>query len=112
MAELAEKSCADCSKENAPLKGDALKPLLAQLDGWQIQDEHDLNKQFKFPDFVTALAFVNLVGEVAENEQHHPDITLTYGKVGIKIFSHDIDGLAEGDFVLAAKIDQLPRASD
>jgi 4a-hydroxytetrahydrobiopterin dehydratase len=62
---------------------------------------------FAFPDFVSALAFVNRVGEVAEHEGHHPDIYLTWGKVEITIWTHKVDGLTESDFILAAKIDRL-----
>ncbi|MGE3181346.1 MAG: 4a-hydroxytetrahydrobiopterin dehydratase, partial [Phycisphaerae bacterium] len=86
MSELAEKKCVPCQGGAAPLTGNALKPLLAQLDGWQIQDEHDLNKQFKFADFQTALDFGYEVGAIAEAEAHHPDLTLTWGNVGGKIW--------------------------
>lgn len=80
-----------------------------QLEGWEVVNEHHLKKLYKFPNFVTALAFVNRVGELAEKIGHHPDITLTWGKAGIEIWTHKIDGLTESDFVLAAKIDKLPR---
>lgn len=70
-------------------------------------DDHHLTKQFKFPDFRSALAFVNKVGEIAESEGHHPDITLGWGKVSIMLWTHAAGGLTENDFILAAKIDQL-----
>jgi 4a-hydroxytetrahydrobiopterin dehydratase len=60
-----------------------------------------------FPDFKSALRFVNQVGDLAEDQGHHPDITLAWGKVGITIWTHKIDGLTESDFILAAKIDRL-----
>ena len=68
---------------------------------------HHLEREFTFPDFNNALAFTNRVGALAESEGHHPDIYLAWGKVGIKIWTHKIDGLTESDFVLAAKIDRL-----
>jgi 4a-hydroxytetrahydrobiopterin dehydratase len=75
--------------------------------GWSVVDEHHLHKVFSFPDFATALAFTNKVGELAESEGHHPDILLSWGRVEIEIFTHKIDGLTESDFILAARIDRL-----
>jgi 4a-hydroxytetrahydrobiopterin dehydratase len=109
MSDLATKSCVPCAKGTLPLRGEALQSHLQELDGWSAVEGHHLHKEFKFPDFVTALAFVNRIGEVAEREQHHPDLLLTWGKVRVEIWTHSIDGLSESDFVLAAKIDRLPR---
>ena len=82
--------------------------LLVQLsDGWEVVDKHHLARTFKTPDFVTALEFVNNVGAVAEQQGHHPDIHLSWGKVTIEIHTHKINGLTESDFVLAAKIDVI-----
>jgi 4a-hydroxytetrahydrobiopterin dehydratase len=89
----------------APLKGAQIEPLLAQLQGWRVVAEHHLEKSFPFPDFRTALAFVNRAGAVAEEQGHHPDLYLSWGKVGVKIWTHKADGLTESDFVLAARID-------
>ena len=108
MTDLASKKCIPCSGEVPALKGDDLKPLIAQLDGWTVVEEHHLTKTFKFPDFATALAYVNKVGAVAEEEGHHPDLYFTWGKVRIDIMTHAIDGLSESDFILAAKIDKVP----
>lgn len=108
MAELHQKKCVPCEGGVAPLKGDELRALSSKLDGWQVIDEHHLAKTYKFPDFAEALAFTNRVGAVAEAENHHPDIHLTWGKVGIQLFTHSIGGLSENDFIVAAKIDQLP----
>ncbi len=106
--ELAEKHCKSCEEGGAPLKGDALKKLGAQLaDGWKIVDEHHLEKDYKFKDFRQALDFTNRVGEVAEKENHHPDIFLTWGKVEIKLWTHSVGGLSENDFILAAKADAV-----
>ncbi len=104
---LAEKHCVPCRGGVPPLKGDALEQMKSQVNGWQIPGEHHLEKNFTFADFKTALEFVNRVGAVAEQEGHHPDLYLSWGKVGVKIWTHKIDGLTESDFILAAKIDQL-----
>lgn len=109
MGDLATKKCVPCAGGVPALKGEAIGELLAQLRGWEAVDEHHLTKHYSFPDFVTALAFVNRMGEVAEEEGHHPDIYLTWGKVGVQIYTHKVDGLTESDFILAAKIDELPR---
>jgi len=81
--------------------------LASQLYAWKVVDEHHLVKSYVFPDFRTALQFVNKVGELAEEQGHHPDIFLAWGKVEIAIWTHKIDGLTESDFILAAKIDQF-----
>ena len=107
MSELASKKCVPCMGGVPPLKGEVLQALLKQVQGWNVADEHHLLKSFKFPDFCKALDFVNKVGEVAEEQCHHPVITLTWGKVEIKIYTHKINGLTESDFILAAKIDTL-----
>jgi 4a-hydroxytetrahydrobiopterin dehydratase len=104
---LAEKTCVPCRGGVPPLAGDAIDRLLAELgpNGWHAVDEHHLEKAYEFADFVTALAFVNRVGAIAEEQGHHPDFELGWGRVGIKIWTHKIDGLTESDFVLAAKCD-------
>lgn len=104
---LSDKTCVPCRGGVPPLKGEAIVPLLAQLSEWAVVDEHHLCKEHTFADFVTALAFVNRVGELAEAQGHHPDIYLTWGKARIEIWTHKIDGLTESDFILAAKIDKL-----
>jgi 4a-hydroxytetrahydrobiopterin dehydratase len=110
MEELAKKKCVPCSGDVPPLKGQDLDRLAGQLQaGWRVVDEHHLEKEFKFKDFREALQFTNRVGELAEMENHHPDIALSWGKVAATIWTHKIDGLTESDFVLAAKIEQLPR---
>jgi len=81
------------------------------VPGWEAVNEHHLKKTFAFPDFQRALDFVNRVGAVAEEQGHHPDIFLAWGKVEITMWTHKIDGLTESDFILAAKIDRLQRES-
>ncbi len=107
MTELSAQQCVPCKGGVPALKGDAIKTLLDRLRGWNVIDEHHLTKMVPFPDFVQALAFVNRLGELAEEQGHHPDIYLSWGKVRIDIWTHKIDGLTESDFILAAKIDAL-----
>jgi 4a-hydroxytetrahydrobiopterin dehydratase len=104
---LADKHCVPCRGGVLPLQGEELEKLKAQIDGWQAVDGHHLFKRYAFPNFITALAFVNRASEVAEREGHHPDLYLAWGKVEVKIWTHKIDGLTESDFILAAKIDVL-----
>lgn len=110
MSELSAKRCVPCTGGTPPLKGDALKALLRQLEGWEVINEHHLHKHYTFSNFVQALAFTNRVGALAEREGHHPDILLGWGKVVVTVWTHKIDGLTESDFVLAAKCDALPTA--
>jgi 4a-hydroxytetrahydrobiopterin dehydratase len=107
MSSLAEKTCVPCRGGVPPLKGEELRKLARQVEGWEVVNEHHLKKVFKFPDFRSALAFVNKVGDLAEEQGHHPDIYLSWGKAEITIWTHKIDGLTESDFILAAKIDKL-----
>ena len=106
---LAEKHCVPCKGGVPPLKGEALEKMKAEVPGWQVVDDHHLLKSYSFPDFVTALAFVNKAGAIAEQEGHHPDLLLSWGKVEVKTWTHKIDGLTESDFILAAKLDQIQR---
>lgn len=110
MFELARKHCIPCSGGIPPLGKGEIEPLHRQLGSeWNVVEEHHLEKDFLFDDFRQALDFTVKVGELAESEGHHPDIYLTWGKVGIKIWTHKIDGLSESDFILAAKIEELWR---
>jgi 4a-hydroxytetrahydrobiopterin dehydratase len=109
MCELADRECVPCKGGVPPLKGDRLAEFHSQLPGWQVVEEHHLERRYEFPDFRQALDFVNRVGEVAEQQGHHPDLFLAWGEVKVKLFTHKIDGLTESDFVLAAKIDRLAR---
>jgi len=104
---LADQKCVPCRGGTPPLAGEELRKLSAQVPDWKVVEEHHLEKSFLFPDFRKALDFVNRVGEVAEEQGHHPDLTLSWGQAGVKIFTHKIKGLTESDFVLAAKIDRL-----
>ncbi|HXI23824.1 MAG TPA: 4a-hydroxytetrahydrobiopterin dehydratase [Pyrinomonadaceae bacterium] len=107
MSELAERQCVPCRGGVPPMKGDQIKEMSAQLPDWQVVNEHHLQRPYRFKDFRETLDFVNRVGELAEEQGHHPDICFGWGKADITIWTHKIDGLTESDFVLAAKIDKL-----
>lgn len=107
MAELARKTCTPCRGGVPPLRGEALASLAREVQGWTLADEHDISKAFKFPDFREALEFVNRVGALAEEQGHHPDIFLAWGRVEVKLWTHAAKGLTENDFIMAAKIDEL-----
>jgi 4a-hydroxytetrahydrobiopterin dehydratase len=108
VPKLSEKQCVPCQGGVPSLKADEIAPLKAQVPDWEVVDNHHLTRNYTFSDFVSALDFVNKVGHLAEQEAHHPDIYLTYGKVGLQIYTHKVDGLTESDFILAAKIENLP----
>ena len=109
---LESKTCVPCRGGVPPLKGKDLKAIhnqLADAGEWKVINEHHLTRAFAFPDFKTALDFVNKVGALAEAQGHHPDIILKWGKVEVTMWTHKIDGLTESDFIMAAKIDKIPR---
>jgi 4a-hydroxytetrahydrobiopterin dehydratase len=103
---LADKHCVPCRGGIPPLKGEELRNFAEQLSGWKVVDEHHITKTFLFPDFKQALEFVNRAGAVAEEQGHHPDLLLAWGKCEVKTYTHKIDGLTESDFILAARIDR------
>ena len=105
MADLASRECVPCRGGVPPLKGDEIRKLLPQLEGWEAVDEHHLKRTFKFSNFRESQNFVNRVGDLAEEQGHHPDICFGWGQAEITIWTHKIDGLTESDFILAAKID-------
>ena len=106
--DLTRKKCGPCEAGTPPMPADEIARHQAELsERWQVEEGHHLKGAFKFKNFLEALDFTNQVGELAEEEGHHPDICLTWGKADVKIYTHAIDGLSENDFILAAKIDQL-----
>lgn len=111
MARSADKQCVPCAKGAEPLKSEEIDRRMKELDpDWRVVDEHHLEREFTFHDFRQALDFVNEVGAIAEQQGHHPDIYLGYGKVKIQLWTHKIDGLHDNDFILAAQIDALQPA--
>ncbi len=107
--QLADKTCVPCRGGVPPLEGQDVERLHQSVPQWSVSDEHHLHREFKFPNFKLALEFVNNVGALAEEQGHHPDILLAWGKVGITLWTHKIDGLTESDFIMAAKIDRVSR---
>jgi 4a-hydroxytetrahydrobiopterin dehydratase len=107
MNELATKTCVPCRGGVPPLEGKELEALAKQVPAWNVIEGHHITRSFGFPDFRQALAFVNKVGELAEQQGHHPDILLSWGKAEVTTWTHKINGLTESDFILAAKIDRL-----
>jgi len=109
--DLASRSCVPCRGGVPPLTRAEIEPLLDQLGaGWAVVDDHHLSKTYKFSNFLEALAFTNRVGAIAEEQGHHPDIELAWGRVGLTIWTHAIDGLTESDFILAAKAEKASRS--
>lgn len=106
--DLVNQKCVPCESGTKPFTHEEAKPYLANVKDWKLEDGvKKIEKKFKFKDFKQALDFVNKVGEIAEQEGHHPDIELGWGKVEIELSTHAIGGLSVSDFIMAAKIDQI-----
>ncbi len=106
--DLTIKKCVACEGGIPPLSGATLEPYLKEVHGWTLDEgEKKIKKEFTFPDFKSALAFVDMVGAIAESEGHHPDIQLGWGKVVVELTTHALGGLSENDFIVAAKIDAI-----
>jgi len=106
MSELAKKKCVPCTVGTPALAGTELQLFYKQLeDGWELIENKRIEKTYRFKDFKGALAFVNDLGKIAEEQGHHPDIELSWGKVKVILSTHKIKGLSESDFVMAAKCD-------
>lgn len=116
MASLAERTCIPCRGGVPPLTHEQLAPLVAQIDpAWEVREIPDerrgsvtiLRRTYRFDDFAQAMAFALRVGELAEEQQHHPDLHVGWGKVTVEIWTHKIGGLTESDVVFAAKCDVI-----
>tara|TARA_B110000003_G_scaffold184280_1_gene183209 strand:- start:176 stop:520 length:345 start_codon:yes stop_codon:yes gene_type:complete len=111
MSELTKKKCIPCEGGVIPFDISEIHKYQKKVDGWDIAEDNNkiffLNKKFKFKNFIDSQNFINKVGEISENEEHHPDILFGWGYAEIKITTHAIEGLSENDFILAAKIDQI-----
>jgi 4a-hydroxytetrahydrobiopterin dehydratase len=109
---LADRACVPCKGGVPPLQGEALQALAVQLgNGWTVVDGHHLEKEYRFRNFREALAFVDRVGAVAEEQGHHPEVFLAWGRVRLTVWTHKINGLTESDFVFAAKADRALNAA-
>jgi 4a-hydroxytetrahydrobiopterin dehydratase len=107
MSELASKTCVPCKGGTPPLKGEDLERLRRQVPEWEVVEKHHLRRRFRFKNFRESLRFVTRVGELAEEQGHHPDIGFGWGYADISVWTHKIDGLTESDFIFAAKVDAL-----
>ena len=103
---LASRRCVPCEGGAKPMRDEEVTKYLSQLSGWTA-DRKMIRKEYTFKNFVDAMKFSNRVTEIAEQERHHPDLHISYGKVIVELWTHAIDGLSENDFILAAKIDEL-----
>ena len=111
MDKLSDKKCVPCEGNILPFDVDEIHKYLKQVNGWEVKNDENksyfLVKNFKFKNFLESQIFINKVGEVSEEENHHPDILFGWGYAKIKISTHSIEGLSENDFILAAKIDNI-----
>jgi 4a-hydroxytetrahydrobiopterin dehydratase len=109
MSDLANKKCVPCEGGTTPFDKSEIHKYLKKIDGWDVKNNEEqsyyLIKEFSFNNFIESQKFVNKIGVIAEEEGHHPDISFGWGYCKVKIFTHAIKGLAESDFILAAKID-------
>lgn len=110
--ELAQKTCTPCRGGIPPMARAEAERMMAGVPSWSLLDDgHRIEREFRFPDFAGALAFVDAVGRVAEQEGHHPDIRFGWGYAAVSLHTHKIKGLHENDFIMAAKIDRLAEAA-
>ena len=111
MNDLYKKKCVSCDGDIPRFDTDEIHKYLKKVDGWDVKNDDNKNfyliKNFKFKNFEQSQNFVNKVANIAEEENHHPDISFGWGYCKVKIFTHAIKGLAESDFILAAKIDKI-----
>ncbi len=103
---LADMNCVACAGGEPQLTGEDLRRIAGHVPGWEVVRSHHIARTFEFPDFRRALEFVDEVGAIAEQQSHHPDLEISWGRVGVKVYTHKVQGLTESDFILAAKIDR------
>lgn len=111
MNDLTQKKCVACEGGVDPLTREQTADLMKQLDAqWRVSDDgKHIHREWKFRNFFHTMSFVNAVAHIANAEDHHPDMEVSYGSCRIKLTTHAIDGLSENDFIVAAKIDQIPK---
>ncbi len=106
--DLTHQKCVPCEGGTKPLAKEEARPYLEEVKTWELKDgDKRIERKFKFKDFKEALDFVNKIGQIAEEEGHHPDIEFGWGRVDIELTTHAIKGLSVNDFILAAKINKL-----
>ncbi len=105
---LSEKNCISCEGKIPKLSPNEIKNFSSELkNDWQVIDSKKISFEFKFKNFVEAMSFANKITEISETENHHPDLHISWGKVGVEIWTHTINGLSENDFILASKIEKI-----
>jgi len=118
MSELAQRACIPCRGGVPPLDAEQIAPLLAQLGaGWHVVERADTKRgmvtiltcAYKFENFAEAMQAAQRIGAMAEEQQHHPDLHVSWGRLAVEIWTHKIGGLTESDFIFAAKCDALVR---
>ena len=107
MDRLAEQKCIPCRGGVPPLDEEGIRRLREQVPEWEVVEDHHLRRTFQTGDFAGALDLANRIGALAEEQWHHPDLHVSWGRVGVEIWTHKIDGLTESDFIFAAKSDQV-----
>lgn len=116
VSQLAARECVPCRGDVPPLDDAQIAPLIAQLgEGWRVVERADakrgsakiLNRTYRFDNFATAMGAAQRVGQLAEEQQHHPDLHVSWGRLIVEIWTHKIGGLTESDFIFAAKCDAL-----
>lgn len=106
--DLTQKHCVPCEGGTPPMNIEEVQKYLSEVSGWIVVDGNKrINKKFKFKNFVEAIKFMNKVAEIAEQEQHHPNIHIFYSIVELELWTHAIAGLSENDFILASKVDKI-----
>jgi 4a-hydroxytetrahydrobiopterin dehydratase len=112
MTGLARKACVPCRGGTPPLAADEIRPLLAEVPEWTVIENRRIRREYRFVDFAAALKFVDRVGAMAEEQGHHPDIHLAWGRVGLEVWTHKIDGLTESDFIFAARAEEIWKTAE
>ncbi len=107
MANLEDKKCVPCEVGGIPLVKSEIEDYLKDLKGWNNIDDKKIQKEYKFKNFVHAMEFANKITEIAEEEGHHPTLTISWGRVVVNLYTNKINGLHENDFIMAAKIDKI-----
>ena len=105
--ELTQKRCIPCSEGTKPMGKEEQEKLLARVTGWKTVEGKKITKTFHFPNFSSAVVLLNKIAAIAEQENHHPNLHLSWGKLKVELWTHKLDGISENDFILAAKIDRL-----
>ena len=110
MNDLAKKTCIPCQGGVPALSKEKCLELVKSLDGWSLNEEANrLRKSFKFDDFDKAMGLAVLIGKMADEQWHHPELQVGFGHLDVEVWTHKIDGLVESDFIFCAKTDEISR---